>query len=92
MIKKRFMDEDIEHEEKKLNPNNSHYYPEKNKNKVYNPKNNTIYFYIIIIVILFIIYHLFFPSIHEITNKSSNQESPISNSSKIKNINNLLII
>ena len=80
------MDEDQEHEEKKLNPN-SHFFPEnKKKNKIYNTKTSTIQFYIIIIVILFIIYHLFFPSIQKLSNKKNNHENSINNSGKIKKI------
>ena len=61
MIKKRIMEEDHEHEERKLNPN-SHYFSDnkkniKNENKT---KSHTILFYIAILIIFFFIISSFF--------------------------------
>lgn len=76
MIKKRIMEEDHEHEERKLNPN-SHYFSDnkkniKNENKT---KSHTILFYIAILIIFFLLYRLSFFSKSNLSNESNNKNN-----------------
>ena len=79
MFKKRIIDENNSHEQKKLNPN-SPYYSEKNKKQLIPTKWSTLQFYIIIIILLFLIYRFCFSS----SSEKNNQEKKIDNSSKSK--------